>query len=224
MQRLAHLLTTILLGVGLICGAHAQSSFTTPGGAQVDGKVNMQLNGAGAAVPVAPSGPGIVSGNTNVPSYSAAVTSFGNSSAGDVYCINGSATKTVKVKGIRVSVIASAGVVNVISLIKRSTADSGGTPSAVTVVPNDSANPAATATVTAYATAPTAGTTVGTVRSQDISVATTSGSIPSLYALFQFSVYWDQPMVLHGVVEGICVNVPSTAGGSWSIDSEHTED
>jgi hypothetical protein len=181
------------------------------------------VNGVGCN-PVGTNTPFPVTGSSNVPSYSASVNAFANSSAGDVYCINGSATKTIKVKGIRISALASAAIADDIAVIKRSTANSGGTPTTITPVPNDSLNAAATATVKAFATAPTPGTSVGQVRSQVITIPTTAAAVSPVLALFQFTPYWDQPIVLHGVAEGICVNVPSTAGGQWSIDSEFTEE
>lgn len=169
--------------------------------------------------------PQVITGNTNINTYSAAIHNFGNSSAGDIFCIAGSATKIVKVKGVRVSAIASQAVNSSISIIRRSTLNSGGTPSSVTIVPNDTNNPASTATVTAYATAPTPGTQVGIVRSQKLSIATaTTTAFAANPALFQFSVYWDQPLILRGVNQNICVDVDATAGGTWEVDEEHTEE
>lgn len=166
-----------------------------------------------------------ITGNSNIPTYSAAVHNFSNSSAGDIFCISGSATKTIRVKGIRVSATASAAVNSAVSIIRRSTLNTGGTPTSITPVPSDSNNPSATAVTTAYATAPTAGTTVGIVRSQKLPIGTaTSTGISPSPALFQFSVYWDQPQVLRGVNEALCVDVDSTAGGNWEIDEEHTEE
>jgi hypothetical protein len=165
-----------------------------------------------------------VTGNTQVPSYSAGVVSLANAVAGDLYCITGSATKTVSVKVIRISAIATAAIAQPISLIKRSTADTGGTSAAVTLVPNNSANAAGTATITSYTAAPTPGTPVGTVRAQNLAITTTAAPSGTPPAFFQFSEYWDQPIVLHGTLENVCVNTPgANAGASWNIDSEHTE-
>jgi hypothetical protein len=169
--------------------------------------------------------PGVVSGNTNVPSYSAAVHNFGNSSAGDILCVGGSATKTVKIKGLRVSAIASAAINSAVSIVRRSTLDSGGTPTSVTPVPNDPLNSAATATVTAYATAPTAGTLVGRIRAQKLAIGTaTSTALAPSPALFQFSVYWDQPITLRSATQALCIDVDATAGGNWEVDAEFTEE
>jgi hypothetical protein len=171
-----------------------------------------------------PSLPQYVTGNTGVNTYNGGVSAAANSSAGDVYCIFGSATKIVKVKRISISGIASAAIINSVIVVKRSTADTGGTPTAVTLVPNDSANPAATATATVYATAPTPGTLVGIVRSSYQAIPTTSNANAHEDKLEDFTSYWDQPIVLRGVNQSLCLTIPATAGGTWNINHEHTEE
>jgi hypothetical protein len=170
--------------------------------------------------------PPAVSGNTNVPTYGAALHNFSNSSAGDIFCISGSATKIVKVKAIHISAVASAAVVSTLSVARRSSLNTGGTPTVVTPVLSDTAvNPAATAVVTGYATAPTAGTLVGRVRAQKLSIPTaTSTTFATTPATFDFARYWDQPQVLRGVTQALCVDVDGTAGGVWEIDAEFTEE
>ncbi len=180
--------------------------------------------GLPAFTPFGGTNPFAVTGNTNLASYSAAVAAFGNSSAGDIFCVNGSATKTIKVKNIQVSAVASAAIADDIQLYKRSTADTGGTPTSVTAVPHDSLNAAATASVTAYATAPTAGTLVGMIRSRVITIPTTSAGVESMAAIFHFTTSWDQPITLRGATQGLCVAVPATAGGLWALDAEWSEE
>jgi hypothetical protein len=165
-----------------------------------------------------------VYGNTTVATYSAAA-GMAASATGDVYCITGSTTRTVHVKGIRISAVASGTAATVaLTLNKYSTAPTGGTTVATSIIPSDSANAPATATVTAYTTAPTSGTLVGKIRSQYVAAPIPASAVVSNPALFQFSVYWDQPVILHGA-ETLCVNsAPISAGaGSWSIDHEHVE-
>jgi len=70
--------------------------------------------------------PAVVTGSTQIPTYSAAVVSLSNPAASDLYCVGGSATKTVKIKGIRVSAVASAAIVGDVSIILRMAANSGG--------------------------------------------------------------------------------------------------
>ena len=113
---------------------------------------------------------------------------------------------------------------NEITLTRRSTADSGGTPSSVTIVPNDTTNSASVATVTAYATAPTPGTAVGTVRSQRVPVGSVTTLVGGGVGLFQTAVPSGQPMVLRGASETLCVGVTNTAGGQWDVDAEWSEE
>lgn len=195
----------ILLGVSallLVSAAHAQAP--------------------GSGIP-----PGIVTGNTNVPTYSAAATNIANAATGDVYCIQGSATKTVKVKGVRIAATATAKAVVDVTLVKRSTLDTGGTAATLTLVPHDSMNAAGTAVVKSYSVSPTPGTAVGTFRNDKLGVGTTGNDSAHDQQLFQFSVYWDQPVVLRGVNQSVCVNFPTAgvgAGASINVDHEHTEE
>jgi len=169
--------------------------------------------------------PPAVTGSTNVPTYSGTLHNFSNSSAGDLFCISGSATKIIKVKVIHVSAIASAAVNSTLSVVRRSTLDTGGTPTAVTPTPSDSNNAAGTAVVTGYGTAPTTGTLIGRIRAQKLAVGTTSSaSFSTVPALFNFSSFWDQAQVLRGVNQAICVDIDATSGGIWEIDAEFTEE
>lgn len=166
-----------------------------------------------------------VTGESTIPTYSASNGDIANTGAGDIYTITGSDTKTVKVKGVRISATAtSAAVVNA-SIILRSSAASGGTSSTLTVVKHDQDNPAATAVVRSYTVSPTPGTAIGTIRSRKVAVGTQGNSATISEALFQFSVYWDQPIVLRGSGQSLCVNVSAAgSGASWCVDHEHTEE
>lgn len=176
-------------------------------------------------VSVGTSTPLPVTGNTNVATYSASK-NFSNSSAGDAYCVYGSTSgKIVKVKGIRITAVASAIAVSNISIVRRSTLNTGGGLTAITAVSSDSNNAASTAQPMYFTSAPTQGTLVGNVRDRYLTISQVATNVVSVSeGLFQFSPYWDQPQVLRSSTEGICVVVPSTAGGTWSIDSEYTEE
>jgi hypothetical protein len=86
-----------------------------------------------------------------------------------------------------------------VAIIKRSTADSGGTSSALTAVPHLSSNAAAGSTVLAYTAVPTAGTAVGTLLSQ--AMATTDTLVQD------YGVLGDQTIELISSSEGLCINV-----------------
>lgn len=175
--------------------------------------------------PVSTSNPLPVTGNNTVASYSAAIVALANTGAGNLYCITGSATKTVKIKGIRVSAVATAAIVGDVSIVLRSAANTGGTSTAPTVVKMDQTNAAPTATVAAYTVAPTPGAAIGTIRSRKMAVSTAGNAATSSEGLFQFSVYWDQPLTLRGTSELACVVVSAFgAGASFDVDHEHTEE
>jgi len=175
-------------------------------------------------VPCQPGNPLAVSGNTNVATYSASA-SFTSSSTGasDLFCIYGSATKTIKIKGARITGVNSGSATNtLVELIRRSTLPTGGTQAVITPAASDPANPAATASAFNYTTAPTAGTSQGIARVRYITIAATTTT--NSEGLFQFSVYWDQPQVLRGVNNGFCVNAPTPSNTTWAIDMEWSEE
>lgn len=79
----------------------------------------------------------------------------------DVFTITGSATKTITVLRTGISSIQTTAGSNWWHLVKRSTANTGGTSAAVTKVPTDDAFDPATATVLQYTANPTAGNLIG---------------------------------------------------------------
>jgi len=85
--------------------------------------------------------------------------------AGDIAVLSGSASKTIRITRVEVSMSTSgtAGV-EAVTLVKRSAADTGGTSAAMTAVPHDSNYAAASAAPRNYTAAPTLGTAVGTIR------------------------------------------------------------
>lgn len=169
-----------------------------------------------------------VTGNSAIPTYSVGIAGLGVTTSGDVFCIQGSGTKTVKVKGIRVSGTSTGGSVIDAEIVLRSSIDSttSTSGSSQTLVAADPNNNAATATVETWATPPTTvGTSLGVYRAQKVGVLTSStGANPGL-ALFQFSPYWDQPIILRSASQAACVSVSAVGiGGSLDIDEEHTEE
>jgi hypothetical protein len=146
----------------------------------------------------------------------------------DVFTITGSASKVLRVTYLEVFGIQTTAGHPVIQLVKRSTANTGGTSAAVTAVPYDSSDAAATGTVLSYTANPTAlGTSVGVVRAGRIFVPT------SATASDQHGVRWDfgtrdngKAVVLRGTTQVLAVNLNSVTltGGSLSINVEWTEE
>lgn len=143
--------------------------------------------------------------------------------ATDVFTITGSASKTIRVTKLSISGTATSSVVVVASLIKRSTADTGGTPTAATAVPNDSANAAATATVASYTANPTLGNTVGAIASDRLVFAAATG-VPSLRDYVFGGA--NQAIVLRGTAQQLVVNLNSAtvAGIGANITVQWTEE
>lgn len=158
--------------------------------------------------------------------YSAASVAFvpPASAATDIFTLTGSATKTIRIHKIRISGTTTSGSpikINV-SLVKRSTANTGGTRVAVAVVPHDSNNVAATATVGHYTANPVLGTLIGAVRA--VSVGITSQGLVGGDLEFHYDAT-SQPLILRGVNEqlAISLNGGSVTGPVFSIFAELSE-
>jgi hypothetical protein len=161
--------------------------------------------------------------------YSAACVNLNIAASGtDFFTITGSATKTIIVKRIRFSASSAQTVQSSIGLLKRSTANSGGTATTLTNVPHDSANAAPTATVLAYTANPTLGTLIGALRWIDYtSLATNSNAVVDIRE-FQFGIEEDQGIVLRGINEVLALNfngqtVTFGAGVGYNLSIEWRE-
>lgn len=132
----------------------------------------------------------------------------------DLFEIFGSSTKTVKVLRVEIAYYsaAAASAIDECFLVRRSTANSGGTSTSLTAIKLDTNNGSATVnSIKSYTANPTTGTLVGTLTSQCFSAITipASGNIaiqgqPRL-VLFDANLA-GQPIVLRGTSEGVCVN------------------
>lgn len=127
-------------------------------------------------------------------------------SATDIFTIKGSASRVVTVTSIECSGLATTAGAAPLSLIKRSTANSGGTSSAPTAVPVQSSLPAATAVVAAYTANPTVGTAVGTVGSKIIGLPLAATGVGSGVSWDFVSSGFSQPIVLRGAAQSLSVN------------------
>lgn len=174
-------------------------------------------------VAVSPSNPLAISGTISIATYLAAKTGQLNAVTGDLLCVTGSASKVVRVRMLSVSAISSADAVIDVSVVVRSSLDTGGTPTVLANVPSDSTNAAATAVVTTYGTAPVVGTLVGAIRAQKLGVGKTTGG-STLPAQFGFGNWYDQSVVLRGATQAVCLTTTALAGGSYAIAAEWTEE
>lgn len=145
----------------------------------------------------------------------------------DVLQIYGSATKVIRVKSILIAGTATAASNIIANLIRRSTANSGGTSTVPVGVPRDTTNDTATAALRLYTVNPTAlGTAVGTIDGGRLNLAPpANGSIDRL--LFQYAWQMDQAFVLRGATQGLCLNLGGAtwpAGGAMDISIAWTEE
>lgn len=146
--------------------------------------------------------------------------------ATDIYTITGSATKTVKINKIRISATRSTSTTNDVLLIKRSTANSGGTSTNEAEIPLDSQNSAASATVLSYTANPTLGTTVGTLRANKQFV-NSLGSGPSDIVEWVWDLAGNsQPVTLRGINDVLAINLngATITTPSYTIYCEWTEE
>lgn len=165
--------------------------------------------------------------NPSKVTYSASAVGFAPAAtATDVFTITGSGSKTIRITYLSVSGSTSAGsgVLDSLVLIKRSTANTGGTSASAFAVPHDSANGAATATVLSYTANPTLGTAVGTVRSNR--VAFQAAGAASQTIVWDWGTRPAESIVLRGANQVLAVNLSSTTiiGGALNIDIEFTEE
>lgn len=167
-----------------------------------------------------------VSTESSKTTYSVGVTGFTPAATPtDFWQITGSATKTVRVMFLEISGFATAAITEDIQLVKRSTASTGGTPTALTVMPYDSNDAAPTAVVNTFAANPSPlGTSVGIGRSKKLNLGATgaAGSV-----VWDFSTRNTKGIVLRGVAQSLNLNWNGAAvpgGCTLNIDVEFTEE
>lgn len=170
-----------------------------------------------------------IMGNSTISTYLASTGYFTPvATATDMVGIVGSGTKTIKIQKITMSGTQTTAGINKYFLIKRSTADTGSTPSAATLVPLDSTNAAATAVVQTYTTTnPTTGTPVGTIASKSIADPAPAAVSGTADVVLFDAKNSGQPIVLRGVAQELDLNFAGAAipsGLSVSVDVQFTEE
>lgn len=155
--------------------------------------------------------------------YSAAANITVAASATDIAILPGSASTTVFVTKVIVSGIQTTGSQVNVQLIKRSTANSGGTSAAMTAIPHDSADSAAISAPLSYTANPTPGTSVGAVRQSYVPIGISTAQ-PNESAVFEFGDK-GRPIVLNGVAQGLAVNLNGVTlvGGTINVTFEWFE-
>lgn len=147
-------------------------------------------------------------------------------SATDIFNFKGSSTKTVYIRKIvwKQANLTAGSTTHTVYLLKRSTANSGGTSSAITAVPLDSSFPSATASGVYYTANPTVGTSLGALAH----AYRFYGAYPDveIEAVLTDATKGGSPIVLRGTSESVSVNyngVTDGIGTSAVVDIEWSE-
>lgn len=165
-------------------------------------------------------------------SYSATATGLAPAaSATDVFCIAGSASKTVRVTMITFSGTAGTLVTVPVFLAKRAAADSGGTPATGNALPvaarHDANDAAATATLVSYTANPTINdASPGLLRAATVTLGTTAAATTNSRVVWDFADRPAKAVVLRGIAQQACVNLSgiTVSSGLMNIDIEFTEE
>jgi hypothetical protein len=159
-----------------------------------------------------PTGAQMSNGEGRKATYSAATVAYAPyATPQDIVGIVGSASKRVRVLRFAVSGRATAANQLDVQLVKRSTADTGGTPSVLAAVSHDSNDLAATAAVTSYGAAPTGGTLLGAIRAQQINLSAAGSGGAAVPVEFDFGTVNDKSIVLNAAAEGLYLNLNGAA-------------
>lgn len=119
----------------------------------------------------------------------------------------------VRLLKVGVSLNATAAGVKNVYLLKRSTANSGGSSTTPTPVPHDSADGAAASIVTVYTANPTLGTSLGALRAAKIGITAADGAN---YIEWDFTKNNDKAPVLRSANQAFAINF----GGDALLTSE----
>ena len=168
---------------------------------------------------------GSVSLATPSPTYSVVVSNVPPAAlATDILTIYGSATKTISIINVIISGVQTTASQALFLLIKRSTANTGGTSTAPTKLAYDTNDTTATASVLLYSANPTTlGTILGNIRGDRVFLpgAATASDAQGIDWMFTGG----KNAVLRGVAQGFAVNLAGVTitGGSINVTIEWTE-
>jgi hypothetical protein len=147
--------------------------------------------------------------------------------ATDVFTLSGSATKIVKVLRIEIAGTKTTAGQELVALVKRSSANTGGTSTTIVPAGHDSPNAASTAVARFYTVNPTVlGTAVGFYRcSRPFWPALLTATQPTIL-VWEFTQPSEQPLVLRGVNEFLAVNMQSgtVVGDTLFVSMTYTEE
>lgn len=168
----------------------------------------------------------ITSTDGNRTTYSASFNGLvAASSPTDIWTISGSSSRTIRIARITVTATQSTSAQRDVLLIKRSSANTGGTSTTATIASHDSNNIAPTAVVRGYTANPSGlGTSAGVLRTRKVFIG--AGTSNSDEFLIEFGTRNDQALVLRGTTEFACINLNgvTSASNSFNISVTWTEE
>ncbi len=152
-------------------------------------------------------------------------------SATDTICLAGSATKTVKLTGVRLSGSAATLITVPITLIRRASVATGGTAALTTanpannISPRDTNNATAPAVPSSYTAVPTITDSSPTyLDSASLTIPVTSAGTVSEPLVFDYSPVQTllQPVTLRGVAQQVCLNFNTVSISSGLLNGSLT--
>lgn len=147
----------------------------------------------------------IVNGASNLQTYATSAFITPAAAATDVFAITGSITKSLLITEVTLSLSASAAGVIPISLVRRTSTNTGGTSTSGTNVAHNSNNAATTATTAAYTANPTGlGTLGGAV---EAFLALAPASDVRVYTFYFGAQQGNQPVAVGNNTQSFCVNL-----------------
>ena len=148
--------------------------------------------------------------------------------ATDVLVLTGSATKVIRVTKVEVVGTATTASIYDHYIVKRTTANTGGTSTDVTAAKSDSADDAQTAALALYTANPSAlGTGIAVEAHKTYLSASATPGAAALPSSYEFGVRNDKAIVLRGTSESLAINFNGQAvptGASLYLSFEWTED
>lgn len=155
-------------------------------------------------------------------SYYLSATITPAASATDVFAITGTATKLVRIQRLSVTGTQTTGGAVTLSVVRRSTANTGGTSSTPTAVKSDTTKAGPYADLKYYTANPTTGTLVGTAYAEAVFLASTTAGGDA----FNWLPWRTGGCALRGTSEVVALSLGgvTVTGGSLTIAIEWTEE
>lgn len=159
--------------------------------------------------------------------YASLVDGVPAASGTDVVCLNGSATKVVRLKRVDISGTQTTAGQTPVSININTAADTGGTAGTTpTIIKADQSGAATAASLIYYTANPTIVTALGAVKTATVTLpAPATAGAAGLVTRFDFGGYDEAHIVLRGVAQQACINwnAKTTTGNKVDVNFVWTE-